>query len=340
MKRTTSRAVCALSMFLALGLAACDEAVKDLTRTTVPVEKSIYDSETVTGEATVLFETDGSTIQGTGGKKDDLPFLPASGFIELTMSIPDVVVFTNIVSAGQANFAGTLTNNVANDATFGIYFSTLTGESDPQSTATPIATLTVPASSSVTITGLADFDQGAATVISNILAFLTANPGVSPIYVYLTADGEPEINVTITSMAFSLPPNVHLKKVVEPGDLADYAERIEDLSNTDMTGTVLNSGSAQVEFAAFLSVVTGGFVSGDPAPTDSIAYLALAPGETANLETAPSFLLPGGAAKMESGVMALIGGNDIEFNLFFTSTASTNLTLTDVGIKSSATVTL
>ena len=130
-----------------------------------------------------------------------------------------------------------------------------------------------------------------------------------------------EIDVLIQNMVLILPPFVHVKDVIIPGDLDNYKDKVKEVTNSKMVGSITNTGLDTLFFSFFLSIVDNGFVTGQPGSEDSIAVGFISPGTSMAFRNAPDFFVAGAEAKMNAGIQALSDELNIESNLFFWSDA-------------------
>jgi len=228
--------------------------------------------------------------------------------------------------------SGTLVNNAtSNDVTIGYYLSSSSGLTNPESEGYWIATLTIPANSTVTIDDDSDFDSVRGEL--EIIGYLTGILG-SNLYFYLTGSGDPTLDVTVQSLDMILPPNTQITEIITPGDLSDYT--LEALQNSTITGTITNNGAAQADFDLFLSI---GSVGGTPPLSDKIGHISIPPGGTVDLATT-SFLLAGAQTKIETAIQQLFLGSNVEINLFGSSLLPLNLQVNNLSLQGDATVVL
>lgn len=324
-----------VSMLIMISL-ACEKLVEKVTTKDINITKQVF-SGSVSGDTeTLLIATD--KVIGSGGFGLTKP--TASNFIEAPMPIPDLALLAAIITTGGGTFSGTLVNNADNEVVFGIYFGNATALPQPKTVAARIATLTLPALATVSISSQHDFDQAPNEILLAMLNFFLANPGIETVYVYLTGDGEPTVNVTVQTMSFIMPPAFHIKRTIVPGDLSNYSDKVKEVKNGQMTGTITNNGADNVDFSAFVSLVTGDFVHGNPAESDSVAFINIPVTNTIDLANTPSFFVKGGAGKLDTGIDDLLHGKTIEVNLFFISSMPISLQVDELALKGTATVSL
>jgi len=330
----------------------------------VEVEKPIYSGDISANPTEIQLVPDGTTIN-PGARGGYLGKTTATDFIEVPINIPNMNTFLSILedeTASGGNFVGTLINRATNPVTFGVYFSSTAGLADPWGapeatfvasvTLSPAPSPTVPADP-VLIDGPEDFDNptNPEDVKANLLTFVQAAVAIdpsAPIYVYLTSltpqiDPAEEIDVIIEEMSLFLPAEVEIWNTVTPGDLDNYANKIEEIINAEMTGSITNTGTANLIFYAYLHLETEDF---NPS-AHRIARVSIDPGNTLIFEDYPDMFVPGdptatpprlsGEQKLRNGVSALQSSNNLTIYLHFYSTdhvTPISATITSIELES------
>jgi|GEM_PF-3195354 len=212
---------------------------------------------------------------------------------------------------------GSLFNLAANPMSITYYFSWLPDTADLATEATLIATVEVEGNDSLHVLTDADFDD--VTDDDTFLDFLHDSSILEDtLYLYLKAEGDPQLDVHIPVINIFFPAIAHIKELINPGDLTEY--KLQQMQNAEIVGLVTNNGDSTVTFDMYLSIVTAGFVTGIPAATDLIGTVTIQPDSTANLREA-SFLLPDARPKIMAAVESLFENGQVEVNLFCTSKA-------------------
>ncbi len=230
-------------------LAGCDKLLEEALTQDLTIEEALYDSGTFTAEGQII-----PIVNNTQLAKGSL--LKSMCHMVAPVDIPDSDLFLTIISYGGGTITGTVKNNKNSSAVFGIYFGNSGGLGNPSEQATFIGTLNIDGLETLTIGGLDDFNQSAEDVISNMVSFFSANPGISTLYVYLTGEPDP-VDLTIQILQFVLDPSFHVEHVIETNEeYVQYANQIEDVSDINITGFVRNNGAGSI--TVVLSVSNGG----------------------------------------------------------------------------------
>ena len=330
----------------------------------VNVSKPIY-SGAINKQPTKIPIVESSVISNTtaGKRMATIAALPTD-FIEVPILIPSIANFLAILQDETAiggNFVGTLTNRATNDVTFGIYLSHTTGLADPwnDAEATFIASLTLAAAPNATtpadpvvIDSPDDFDAPAnpVQVTANLIAFFVqalARPA-DPIIVYVTAktpgvaEGE-EIDVLVENMSLLLPAEVEIENIITPGDLANYSNKIEEVTTAKMSGTITNNGAVDIRFFVYLYEINEVFnepkhvVVNTTVPANSTLDFS----NTTNLLVPANPPYPSGEAKLFAGIDTLQAGHSLKAYLHAYSTdmfTPISATINNFGLESNVTV--
>lgn len=299
---------------------ACEEAIKNATEQDITIETEVFDGE-VAGDSSATTLAKGVRIGGEGALLTKSMLVE---YIEVPILVPNVSLLTAVLRAGGSFITGTLTNELATAAVFTLYFSDVTGLTDPQSaafqaSATMIASITFSGNETVVITQNGGFDQDNLTISNNMAAFVAANPGIQTVYAYMVADGDPTVKILIETMDLWLPPSWHFLKVIEPGSFSDYSENLREIKDGELSGTITNTSAQAVEFSFYVSLVDAGYVSGDPPQSDLVAHAIIAAGATLDLANESEYMQPGGSAILQDAITNLVAGETHELNLFFIS---------------------
>lgn len=343
MKNQLLKGIIVLFLFGLFVFPGCENLLENATTTTIKAENEVFNGDIPTSEPITWDLADGLEMKGGTGKAKNPGFSPSvdKDHTWIPVQITDRGTILQLLLAGGGAFSGTIENKENNSVVFGIYLSDTENLEDPRLSAYPIATLTLGPLATVDLKLPENFDQAPAVILNNIAAFLTANPTVNPLIVYFTADGDPLIDLFIPTMSLVYPPATRITNSVVPGDLADYRKTVKEVTESRFVGKLTNMGQAAINFKAYISVVTGSFSTGNPPSSDLVAEKTLAIGESVRFEDATSeILVPGGSAKLINGITELINGNNLESNLFFTSTKPIVAKMDSFKIESAASVSL
>jgi hypothetical protein len=120
-------------------------------------------------------------------------------------------------------------------------------------------------------------------------------------------------------MRLLLPAYTHIKNTATPDDYSNYANKIQEVTNSKMTGSFTNSGTGSVLIQAYITI--GVPASYPPPVSDLFAQTTVMPGNTIRFEDAPAAFVSGAEAKLNAAVEALVDGQSVESNLYFISAA-------------------
>lgn len=315
-----------LTLFGITVLPGCDNVLDDVATTTIQAENDIYNGDVAANEPITWDLADNLEMKGGTGKSSH-PFSSPSidkDHTWIPVEITDRGLILQLLLSGGGSFSGRIENKENNSVLFGVYLSDTENLEDPRESAHFIASLTLGALASVDLKLPENFDQEPSEILNNIATFLTDNPTLNRLIVYFTADGDPLIDLFIPTMSMVYPPATRITNTLVPGDLADYRKTVKEVTEGHFAGKLTNLGQAAIHFKAFVSLVTGSYVSGSPASGDLVAELELSPGATIRFEQAvDEIFVTGGEAKLKNGITELINGNTLESNLFFRSMDAT-----------------
>jgi hypothetical protein len=310
-------------MLAILLVSGCEEFLSQIDAVTITVEEQIVDADVAGDPMHIpLVETAHLSAQGGIGK------LAETGWIEIEMTVSDYVLLMSVLDEEGGAFSGTVTNNAANAVTFGIYLSETSGLSDPLTQAAEIVSTVIPAGATLDLEDLSGFS----TALQN---FFAAHPGIGTVYVYLAGDADPDLDVTVNDVAFTMPPAVRVTEQIHYEDYAEYEDVFEEVLSGEVSGSIVNNGTGDVSVLIYVSVMGAGFVPTDvPPDTDVIVDIIVAPGETVNLSGVVD------EAVLISRIETLFSEHvDLLVTAVLTSNAEIQASLQDISIAASVAVT-
>ena len=287
-----------LTGFLILGM-ECQQLLDEALEVEVDVEERLFSGPVSGGIQTIPIVTGLELTKGAAfvGK-------PA-GFAETSFPVADVGALVAAFEGGGGAFTGTVRNNGSDPVTLGIYFSATSGLTDPETQASFIASLVLPAAGVTVLDGLDDFDQGGSTVAANVAAFFRAHPHLTTVYVYLTAEDGSTVDVMVETLSVVLGAVAHERYVFQSDSLNQYADSVQEIQDGYISGTVTNNGEGPVTIRVFVGRVCGG----SPPAADLVLQETVGPGQTVTIRTENS-------QQVEESIQRLIDGEDVECNFF------------------------
>lgn len=223
-----------LILILAVALSNCDveSPVKDVKlNVNAEVEETIIESQSISESApqpvTLINE---ATIGGNSSVKTN-SFLAETSFIKANVGQ---------LQSGMVAFSGNLTNNSGNDVEVVIYLATSGNLTSPTGGFTvDTFTLTNGQSESINTDDVPSFVPGS-------------------YYVYIFATGDPNLNVAVSNFAVNLPATKNIQTRINESD-EDFD--LNEILDTDFSGSIENNGSAPLMITVYLS--TGSYSNSD-----------------------------------------------------------------------------
>ena len=188
---------------LLLAVLGCDQILEQIDAINITVAKDIAEDEDLAAEAThIPILQNGRITGGTLSKA-----AAVSGFIEAEITVSDYELLIRLAEEGFTHLSGTVANDAANEVVFGIYLSDQSGLADPVLQADEIASVVIGALESVSLEDLSTY----AAVLSD---YFDSHPGASTLTVYLTASGDPAVDVRIENLHLTMGSSVDMTQMI------------------------------------------------------------------------------------------------------------------------------
>jgi len=323
---------CVLSLFLLIVLVGCEQLLEEALTRDISFEEPLFDSETATGgENTIPIVTNQQLTKGS-------TCLPKTlGFVVISVTPPDVALFSVVASSGKADITGTLVNNDTNPVVFKIYFGHSGVLVDPQTEAAFIASVNLAGSETKILGGFEDFDESRESITSNLGAFFSAHPGLTTIYVYLMGEGSQSVNIAVESLAFVLRPSYHVQRTLQPSEeYTQYVDQIQEVTEIQLSGSATNNGVGSATLSLFVTPV-----SGSASWEGKVAEVTINPGETVLFENWSGLLTDEELERLEGCIEHLVDpGEAIRGDLFLMSDSDLNVEIVSLVLEGTITVTM